>query len=212
MSSIKKPTLNGVRTYRFFYEFAKWTGALPMLLYVRPNIKFLDKKAYKNLKGGFLISSNHRSLMDPIILCCAFPWKRLFFIAQEQLYDKPMKAWLFSQCNCIKVDRHNVNMETFRTVSRILKDGLPIGIFPEGRIEQNDGGKFKSGCAMMALTNNVPVLPVCLGMRKNIWQRYKVTVGEPVYPQDVVGSDRSLAAIDKFNNYLYEKEKELEQL
>ncbi len=183
-----------------------------MLLFLRPKVKFVNKKAYKKLKGAFLMSCNHRSLLDPLILCCAFPLKRLYFVAQEELFSTPKKAWLFSQCNCIKIDRQNVDMETFRTVGRILKDDLPVCIFPEGRIEEKEGASFKGGGAMIALTNNVPVLPVYLGMRKNIWHRYKVVVGEPIYPDDIVGSSRSLMSIDKFNDCIFEKEKELENL
>lgn len=212
MSSTKKLTLNGFRQSRFFYEFTKWTGAIPMLLFLRPKVKFVNKKAYKKLKGAFLMSCNHRSLWDPIILCTAFPPKRLYFVAQEELFSTKKKAWLFSQCNCIKIDRQNVDMETFRTIGKVLKNDLPVCIFPEGRVEEKEGASFKGGGAMIALTNNVPVLPVWLGMRKSILHRYRVYVGEPIYPDDVVGKSRSLMSIDKFNNYIFEKEKELENI
>ena len=207
--SWKKLKLNGFTNYPFIYEFIKWTGALPMLLFLRLRVKFVNKKAYKSIKGGFIVSSNHRPLIDPFILCCAFPSKRLYFIAQEGLFSSPLKAWMFTQFNCIKIDRTNADIETFRGVGRVLKKGHTVCIFPEGRIESEKGGGFKGGCAMMSLTNNVPILPIHLEMRRNFLCRCKATVGEPIYPDDVVGASRSLMSIDKLNDYIFEKEQEL---
>ena len=202
--------LNGIRTYRFLYEFIKWTGILPMLLFLRPKISYVDKKAVKALKGPFLITSNHRTMIDPLIITFAFPFKYMFYVAQEQLFEVPAKGWLFSQVNCIKIDRKNIDMETFRTIGRKLKKGYPVCIFPEGRVQSGNSEGFKGGGAMIALTNNVPVLPIHLEERKSIWHCSRLVVGKPIYLDEVVGQSRSMMSVNKLTDYLFEKEKELE--
>lgn len=209
----KKDSKNkgAVRIYSPIYEFIKWTGALPMLAYLHPKRYFINKKSYKELKGGFIVVANHRAHMDPMFLSCVLPTKRIFFLAQEQLFETPFKAWLFTQFNCIKIDRRNVSPDTFRAAGQVLKAGKVLGIFPEGRIQGEEGGDFKGGCSMIALINRVPILPVYLEKQGKPFRKTRVIIGEPIFPRDIVGDSQSLSSIDTLSKHLQATSRELEE-
>lgn len=210
---MKQHRLNGHRTFRVIYEFVKWTGLLPALLVLRPKVTWLDREGVKQLNGAFLLSSNHRTMIDPIIISTVFPKLHLYYLAQEQLFENRPKSWLFSQFGCVKIDRTNIDMQTFRTIGDILKSGKPLAIFPEGAV-QTDGKSvdFKSGVGMIALTNNVPILPMHIRKRESIFHRYRIAVGTPIFLNDIIGTDRSLVAIEKLTEHIYSQAQLLKDL
>ena len=211
MNSTKKSKLDRIFSLRYLlYDFVKLTGAIGTFIFVRPKKYFIDKKAYKKLPKGYIISSNHLQYIDPVLVHCAFPFRRIFSVAMEKMFNTPLKSWFFSHINCIKVDRNNASVETIRSVGEVLKANKVVCIFPEGGIQkENSGAAFKPGCAMMSIINEAPILPVFVEKRKSIWRTTKIIVGAPVYPKDIVGESKALPAIEKLNNHLYEKEQEL---
>ena len=211
MNSKKKSKLNKIFSFRyFFYDFVKYTGAIPMYLFLRPCRKYINKKSCKNLKTGFLLSANHQGFLDPIIMLFSFPFRRAFFIAMERMFDTPLKNWFFKRMHCIKVDRNNVGLDTIRDTGAELQNGKIVCIFPEGKIgHETDMETFKAGAAMMSILNDVPIVPIYIEKREKIFRTTKIIIGEPIYPKDVVGDSQSLKAMEKLNKVLYEKEHEL---
>lgn len=192
------------------YDIIKWTGAPSALLFIRPSVRYVNKESVRSLSGGYIISSNHLQFLDPVILHCAFPLRRIFIIAMEKMFETPLKAWFFRSINCIEVNRENTGVETIRESCDVLKDGRVLCIFPEGQISRSEEiAAFRPGCAMISLLSGAPVLPVRLVKRKSIWKCTRIIVGEPVYPEDVLGEDKSIMGIEKLNRVLYEKEQEL---
>ena len=78
----------------FLYDFVKITGALPILLWLRPKVIRVGKK--EKLDGKILITSNHVGYSDPPLLLCVFWNRRVSFLATENLYDNPIKNFLHS--------------------------------------------------------------------------------------------------------------------
>ena len=52
----------------WFYDFVKFTGALPVIVDLRVKKIYLAKNKKKILRGKYIISSNHMSYSDPIIV------------------------------------------------------------------------------------------------------------------------------------------------
>ena len=211
MNSKKKSKLSKIFSFKYFcYDFVKWTGALPTLLFIRPSVHYMDRESCKKLRGGFIASGNHMQYLDPIILLCTFPFRRMFFLAMEGMFNTPLKNFFFKAIRCVKVNRENVGVETIRQASEHLRDEKVICIFPEGRIIHEDKlEQFKPGCAMLSVLNDVPIVPVCLRKRTSLFKCTKIVVGKPIYPREVVGEQKSLNAIDAVNKELFAAEKEL---
>ena len=205
--SPKKPKKIG----NFWYDFVKVTGAIPALIWIRPKVIHVGPKCPK---GGVLISSNHPTFIDPIILLTSFPWRRLYSLATKDLYKTKLHTFMFSRMHCIRVDKTNFSMTTFHEVVDTLKDGKAVVIFPEGQVNQSGGQEiqaFKSGAILMAHRANVPVLPVYIVRREKWYQSQKVIIGEPLDVKAAVGAIPTMEQVNRVCEQLREKELELKR-
>ncbi len=145
----------------------------------------LDGKKYKrNFKGGALIAANHTGFSDALLLGSCFWYRRVFFLASEEVMSKGILSFLLKLMGCIKIDRGISDIEAVRKSVSVIKNGHVLAIFPQGRIEREDGmSDIKSGAVLIALQSGAPIIPVysrpSAGMRKRLY-----VVGDPFYPAD----------------------------
>lgn len=206
-ASPRKPKRIG----NFWYDFVKITGAIPALLWIRPKIIRVGQKCPK---GGVLISSNHPTFLDPIIILTSFPWRRLHSLATKDLYKNRLLTFMFNRMHCIQVDKTNFSMATFHEVVDRLKNGHAVVIFPEGQVNQGGGQEvraFKSGAILMAHRAGVPIVPVYIVRREKWYKTQRVVVGEPFDVKAAVGLIPSVEKMERVTELLREKELELKR-
>jgi len=200
------------RPGNFLYDFVKITGAIPVLLWMRPKIVFLSKRA-KRLKGAVLVASNHTSLTDPVLIHCALWKRRLSCLATKDLYRTPLLTFFFEKMHCIQVDKENFSMNSFHAVTDELMHGRAVVIFPEGQVNHDDRAvmTFKSGAMLMAHKAGAPILPVYMKKAHHWYERRKVIVGEPIDTAELLGERPSMRDMNAASAYLRERELELKQ-
>ena len=116
-------------------------------------------------RGPFVLVSNHRSDLDPIIIASVVP-RYVAWIADAFLFNIPFVSTVLRQLGAIPIsNRRREQLYAFRRSREILRAGQPVGIFPEGhdsivRGAQLKLGRFHSGFAELAVQGQVPVLPV----------------------------------------------------
>lgn len=193
----------------FLYDFVKITGAPPMFIYMRPKILKINK--HQSYKGGFMVSANHFSFLDPILIHFAIWKRRLYSLATKDIYDTKLKQFFFKRMHCIQVDKENFSLDSFHEVVRQLKKGNVVSIFPEGQVNftSNDILTFKTGVALMAHTANVPILPVYLAPQKKWYHRRVAVVGEFINTREICGARPTTESFNKVCEVLREKENEL---
>ena len=205
-NSQKKPKKIG----NFWYDFVKITGAIPAMIWIRPRVIHIGQKCPKD---GVLISSNHPTFFDPIILLTSFPWRRLHSLATKELYkNSKILTFMFDQMHCIQVDKENFSMVTFHAVVDRLKNGNAVVIFPEGQVNKTEGKEiqaFKSGAILMAHRAGAPILPVYIAPRGKWYRSQPVVIGEPFDVRSAVGPIPTMEQMDKVSAQLREKELEL---
>lgn len=200
------------RKSEFFYDFVKVTAGIPALIWLRP--KRIYPYGKPCLKGPLLILSNHRSLIDPITVLCAFPTRRLHSLATKDLFSTKLRTKFFTAVHCIVVDKENFSMSSFHEVVGRLKDGKAVVIFPEGSVnfaEHAAVGAFKSGVALMAYKGGAPVLPVYIAEKKKWYHRQHIVIGQPVDIRTLIGGVPSMDALTGVCEHLHERELELER-
>ena len=74
-------------------------GGLGLYLYLRPRVYRISKSVPKRIRGGILIAANHRSMKDPLILFLVFWYRRLYFPAASELFEKPINRFFFHNMN-----------------------------------------------------------------------------------------------------------------
>lgn len=189
------------------YQFVKFTGAPSAFLWFRP--RRLYPYGRKRVKGGVLISSNHRTFLDPIIVHLTFPGRTLYSLATKDLYTSKLRTFFFNMAQCIVVDKDNFSLSSFHTVVNKLKAGKAVVIFPEGQVNRNENDTmlaFKSGAALMAFKSNAPILPMYIVKQEKWWHRQTVVVGEVFYVSELAGKMPTMNDLTRVSDHLREEE------
>ena len=210
----KKKENKKKRECDFFYGFVKLTGAIPGLLWARQKVYHIsDGKLVKGkkIKGRVLICSNHIGFTDPLLLNCVFWYRRVYFLAMQELFNTKLRSFFFNGMKCIPVDRSNFSMATFHTVTDRLKNDKAVLIFPEGQVNENHSEilAFKSGAVLMATTSGAPLLPVYIVKREKWYHRYVILIGDPVDFTATYGARPSMQNMREASELLHSKEEEL---
>jgi 1-acyl-sn-glycerol-3-phosphate acyltransferase len=159
----------------------------------------LQSKGEEHLprEGGFVLSANHMSNLDPWPLAVPlFPDRQLHFMAKSDLYVPPLN-WILDRAGAFPVRRGMGDEEAMQRAVELAKAGGAVAIFPEGT-RRNKGHKKGSrrsrpgsGAARVALIAGVPLVPAAIGGTENLMKLgpLRVAYGPPVELDDLKGQD-----------------------
>ncbi len=116
-------------------------------------------------EGQFLVISNHRGIIDPLILEMALEDTSIFglWISKKELYNSPFFGIFVRNAGSVLLDREQSKMGGFfADIKKGVKAGASIFIFPEGTRNKSEKPliEFKEGARIIALKNRLPLLPV----------------------------------------------------
>lgn len=116
-------------------------------------------------EGQFLLISNHRSVIDPLIIEIATQNSTIFghWISKKELYNSFFFGLFVKNAGTILLDRVNSQMGAFFSeIKTQVKAGDSIYIFPEGTRNKSENalGEFKDGSRIIAIKNRLNMLPV----------------------------------------------------
>ena len=150
--------------------------------------------------GAIIVAPNHKSYWDPPVVGVAFNTRIIHYMAKEELFKNPFFGWLIRQFGTFPVKRGSVDRAAVRQAIKEIKEGNPLGIFPEGtRIKREGLGRFHTGMASLALMTGTPVIPVAvLGTmdlpRKN--GPFAVLIGKPIEVPKQRPTDEKVAELN----------------
>ncbi|MBE9504392.1 MAG: MFS transporter [Proteobacteria bacterium] len=113
-------------------------------------------------KGGVLLTPNHMSFMDGLILYYAVPHRKVRFVVYRRYFDKPIVGWFLKMSACIPISEERSKDAILKVVSA-LDAGEVVCIFPEGSISRTGFTlPFKKGIELILRrsSNETKVLPV----------------------------------------------------
>ena len=133
-------------------------------------------------EGGFVLCINHISAFDPIHVAACLPYKRqVRYMAKKELWNIKLLKLMLNELKCIPVDRGNADLSAVRTAMQVVKEGHPLGIFPQGtRSKNNQPTPFLGGASMIALRAGVPVIPCYIDGPYRLFRRCDVSFGPAV--------------------------------
>lgn len=138
----------------------------------------------KNLpkKEGFVLTSNHYSNLDVLILGVSLG-KKIRYLAKKELFKSKIGSWYLKKLGAYPVDRDNPDLSSFKFGINTLKNGKILGIFPEGT--RNKGADdaelqdLKTGAITFASKTGTKIVPVMIYRRARVWRRNYIVIGEP---------------------------------
>lgn len=160
--------------------FVCWYVLQPVLQILYPHK--IRGREHIPAEGGFVLCINHISGFDPIYVATCLPRKRqIRYLAKKELCNYKFVKFMMDYFKCIPVDRGNADLSAVRASIQTVKDGHPLGIFPQGtRSRDNSPTPFLSGASMIALRAGVPVIPCYVDGPYRIFRRCDVSFGAPI--------------------------------
>ncbi len=148
------------------------------------------------LDGQYLLLSNHRGIIDPLVVEIALKDTNIYglWISKKELYNSPFFGVFVRNAGAILLDREKSQMGGFFSdIKSNVKMGSSIFIFPEGTRNKSDKPliEFKDGFRIIALKNRLPIIPVYIRTRtdkvlsniledKNIAQTITIEIGDEI--------------------------------
>lgn len=110
-------------------------------------------------RGAFILASNHRSNLDPVIIAIVIK-RKLYFLGKKELFRSKFSTKIFTMLNIIELNREGIDRAALKRGLIALHKGRGLLLFPEGK-RSVDGrlGMAKPGVALFALGTGVPVIP-----------------------------------------------------
>jgi 1-acyl-sn-glycerol-3-phosphate acyltransferase len=146
-----------------FYDIVTLIGRHVMQVASKPVV---IGKENVDREGAFIVAANHCSPYDVAVLI-RHSRRRIDFLSMEELFRTKKSAAFFGGMNAFSFDRANHDPSCVRVALDRLQKGRVVGIFPEGRIRNDDtsmlkGGRIRPGLARLAMRANCPIIPAAV--------------------------------------------------
>ncbi len=133
-------------------------------------------------QGGFILASNHASMLDPTALGVAAWPRELYFMARSTLFRPRWFGWLLHMVHARPVTRGKGPEQDWDLFVKLVRAGKALLVFPEGtRTEDGKLQRGKSGFGRLAHKCQAPVYPAYIQGSYAAWPKSgKYRCGRPV--------------------------------
>jgi len=145
--------------------------------------------------GPYIISSNHQSYLDPLVLASVLPeevFRNLFAVGTSEIFGQGFMRRLARSIKVVVVDPDANLVPAMRAGAFGLRHGLSLILYPEGERSIDGPPKiFKKGAAILSIHLQVPIVPVAIEGFYEAWPRnkpfqgfkpLKMVFGDPIVP------------------------------
>jgi long-chain acyl-CoA synthetase len=145
--------------------------------------------------GPCIISSNHQSYLDPLVLASILPpeiFFRAFAVGTSDIFGEGFMRRLARSIKVMVVDPDANLVPAMRAGAFGLRHGMALVLYPEGERSIDGTPKtFKKGAAILSIHLQVPIVPVAIEGFYDAWPRnrkfkgfapLKIVFGNPICP------------------------------
>lgn len=158
------------------------------------SFKVDSKIDFDQLNGPLILTANHASYLDSIMIGIAFPFGAeifpLYFMARDRMMSVLLWGSFLRWLGAFPASKGSGLEESIKKPQELLSSGASVIIFPQGhRYSEFKASHGRNGAAFLALRSNKPILPVGIsGLNNFSWKKFffkkyrvKITVGEPFF-------------------------------
>lgn len=120
--------------------------------------------------GSCFLASNHATYLDGPLLTAALP-PRFGFVIKREAMKAPLVGWLLVRLGSEFVERFNTRaaLSDATRLIQLARDGVSLGVFPEGTFRPEPGLRsFHLGAFLAATRAGIPVVPVVIRGARDI--------------------------------------------
>jgi long-chain acyl-CoA synthetase len=146
-------------------------------------------------KGGYILSSNHQSYLDPVALAAVLPhdvFANSFAVGTSEIFGAGFMRKLARAVRVVVVDPDANLIPAMKAGAFGLRHGRNLILYPEGeRSIDGTPRTFKKGAAILSIHLQVPIVPIAIDGFYEAWPRgksfqkfapLKMKFGDPIYP------------------------------
>ena len=138
--------------------------AATLLGKLKIDVEVIGKEKLDKTKQ-YLLISNHRSVIDPLIIELAMKGTGIYghWISKKELYNSFFFGMFTRNAGTILLDRSSSQMSSFfKNTKECVAQGDSIFVFPEGTRTKDDSrlSEFKDGSQLSAVKNRLDILPM----------------------------------------------------
>ena len=112
--------------------------------------------------GGIVLALNHFSWVDTTSFGAACP-RAIYYATKVEAYEVPGVAQPIRAFGAFPIRRGETHRDAVRAMRRLVAAGRGLGVFVEGtRQRSGEPGEVKPGAAMVALHEDVPIVPAAV--------------------------------------------------
>jgi 1-acyl-sn-glycerol-3-phosphate acyltransferase len=163
--------------------------------------------------GGAVYAINHLHWIDVPIVGLLSP-RTVWFVAKAEAASYPLLGSYLRMHGAISIHRGESDRDAVRHMREAARNGNVVGLFVEGtRQRHGRPGTAQPGAAMVALQEDVPVIPVAVYgtqfWRIGNFRRCSIAFGEPLrfegLPKNGKGYREATAVIERRINELFDE-------
>lgn len=175
----------------FWFTAARVARYLCQVLY-RIEISGLEKAPQDR---AFIFCPNHQSFMDAPLIMSYFPYRlfrKMFYVGTSEIFGSGIRRWVARSMRLVPIDPDANLIPAMRAGAYGLRRGEALVLYPEGeRSISGEPRAFKKGAAILAIHQQVPIVPVAIDGFEKAWgrgrgiklfQTLKVRIGDPIEP------------------------------
>jgi 1-acyl-sn-glycerol-3-phosphate acyltransferase len=193
----------------FAWAVGRWYMGVPTRLLTRARAYGRDRIP---ASGGLVLAINHLSWVDIPVVGVVSP-RVVEFVAKMEVAKWPAVGRFVQWHGAILVRRGETDRDAVRAMRTAAREGRVVGLFVEGtRMRTGRPGPAQPGAAMVALQEDVPVVPVAI-YGTQFWKPgnfapCSVAFGEPLrfegLPKGGKGYKEATAEIERRINVLFD--------
>jgi acyl-[acyl-carrier-protein]-phospholipid O-acyltransferase / long-chain-fatty-acid--[acyl-carrier-protein] ligase len=164
------------------------------------------KEHLKPFRGKpFILAGTHTGWLDIPALLSATRKHALTFMVAEEVFSYPLVGKIVEFGNTLPIAK-NKELSTLKSLVKCLNEGIPIAIFPEGKLsETGEIDKFQAGAGFLQRKTKNTILPFAISGGFQAWAYNKrfpslfkkiiLTFGEPILFEAGRSDDETIALL-----------------
>lgn len=156
-----------------------WIICVPFIFLLCPTRIIGRKNVRKVKKFGTILSCNHQSMIDPILLK-AWVNTKFKIIAKASIFKNRILGWILRKFGGYPVNRGGNDITAVKTTLSYLKNNNHVVIFPEGtRVTTGELSELKNGLVSFALKTDCYVVPAVFRKKPRVFRFNTLLIGKP---------------------------------